>query len=272
MTIALDVARFEREGFGVVRGVVARERLAALRAEWDAFHQTDATERPNLVPNDQPVATFWRHVPGERKRTRPLGEFPALQAMALDRGLAGLVRQVVSGRGAAEVDLRLFEIIVFNKPPRLGSAFSWHQDISYFPFSPTNQLSLWIPFERVDNQNGTVRFALGSHRLGAVRSIEVQSGRSFPGDDRPPIPSDPAAAGLEVVAIQLEPGDLVMFDCATWHCSTPNESDGPRRSLSVRYLVGPTRFAPTPGSAGTFLEQITVRPGELIGGPAFPPV
>ena len=266
----LDLARFDRAGFAVVRGALAPERIAALGDEWTGFERTTLAERPNLLPRDQPAAVFWRHVPGERKRIRPIDEFPQLRAIAHDPGLADMVRAIFGHRGVTRPVLRLFEAIVFNKPPRLGTPLSWHQDISFFPFEPNNQIALWIPLDRVDGDNGTLRYAVASHKLGPVRSTDLQTGRDFPGDTRPQIPADPAAAGFEVVPVVLDPGDLAVHDGGTWHCSTPNLSDRPRRSLSIRYLVGETRYAPTRGSAATFVEQVNVRPGEMIEGPIFP--
>lgn len=266
-----DLARFDTDGFVVLRHVIDPERIAALRGEWEAFASTTLEARPNLLPKDQPAAVFWRHVPGEKKRIRPLSEFPALRQIVLDSALSEVVRRMC-GRGDAgpQPELRLFESIVFDKPARLGTDLRWHQDISYFPFDPNNQCSLWIPLDKVDTDNGTLRYAAGSHKLGAVRSTDLQSGQPFAGDERPAIPTDPAAAGFPVVPIALSPGDVAVHDGKTWHCSTPNSTDRPRRSLSIRYLVGPTRYAPTQGSAAVFVAQMDVKPGELIGGPIFP--
>ena len=265
-----NLAEFERAGFAVVRGALDPGRLAALRGEWADFEATTPAERPNLLPDDQPAAVFWRHVPGERKRIRPISEFPVLRGIAHDQGLAELVRAIFRSRGMEQPVLRLFEAIVFNKPPRLGTPLSWHQDISFFPFQPTNQIALWIPLDPVDGENGTLRYALGSHKLGPVSSTDLQTGDIFAGDTRPRIPPDPAAAGFEVVAVTLAPGDLAIHDGGTWHGSTPNLSDRPRRSLSIRYLIGETRYAPTKGRAATFVQQINLRPGEMIDGPIFP--
>lgn len=267
-----DLERFDNDGFIVLHRVIAPERIAAVRSEWEDFAASTLQARPNLLPKDQPAAVFWRHVPGEKKRIRPLSEFPALRQLVLDGVLSDIVRRMCR-RGAPELpELRLFESIVFDKPARLGTDLRWHQDISYFPFEPNNQCSLWIPLDKVDADNGTLRYAAGSHKLGAVRSTDLQSGQPFAGDERPEIPADPAAAGFEVVPIQLEPGDLALHDGRTWHCSTPNLTERPRRSLSIRYLVGPTRYAPTKGSAAVFVAQMDVRPGETIGGPIFPVV
>jgi hypothetical protein len=266
----IDFARFEAAGFAVVRQALSPARLADLREEWAAFQPTSLAARPNLLPRDQPAAVFWRHVPGERKRIRPISEFPVLGAIAHDSGLAEIVRGIFRHRGIAHPVLRLFEAIVFDKPARLGTPLSWHQDISFFPFEPNNQIALWIPLDRVDGENGTLRYAVASHKLGPVGSADLQTGASFPGDARPRIPPDPAAAGFEVVPVLLDPGDVAVHDGSTWHGSTPNLSDRPRRSLSIRYLIGETRYAPTPGSAATFVQQVNVRPGELIDGPMFP--
>ncbi len=265
-----DLVEFERNGFSVVKNAVDTGIIARIREEWDAFSETTRDQRPDVVPKDAPVAVFWRHVPGEKKRIRPLAEFPTLNKLALDGEMAEIVRQIFNHRGFAEIELRLLEVITFNKPPQFGTKLEWHQDNAYFPFEPNNQCALWIPLDPVDAANGSLSYACGTHKKGRVASRNLHTGEGFQGDARPQIPADPAAAGYDVVTVELQPGDCTVHDGGCWHCSMPNGTNRPRRSLSLRYLVGDTVYAPTPGSAATFLEQVDVMPGDLVRGPAFP--
>ncbi|HEY0707507.1 MAG TPA: phytanoyl-CoA dioxygenase family protein [Polyangia bacterium] len=267
-----DLAQFEADGFAVIKGAVDPHLIGRIREEWEMFNTTTRDTRPDVIPKDQPAAVFWRHVPGEKKRIRPISEFPTLHQLAVDGTMADIVRQIFAFRGQPQVELRLLETIIFNKPPVQGTKLEWHQDNAYFPFEPNSQCALWIPLDPVDPQNGSLSYACGSHKLGRVASRNLHTGETFKGDTRPTIPEDPATAGYKVVTVELEPGDLTVHDGGCWHCSMPNRTDRPRRSLSLRYLVGETIYAPTPGSAATFVEQVDVRPGDRIEGPAFPVV
>lgn len=268
-TIRLDVAKFERDGFGIVRNAIDPERIRAALDEWEQFEATDTSSD---LPKTEPVAVFWKHVPGQRKRTRPLSEFPALQDLALDPTLADVARQVNRHRGhPGDEELRLMETIVFNKPPQSSPELKWHQDNSFFPFTPNNQAALWIPFDVVDEENGTLCYVAGTHKLGMRASTDLHSGKTFDGDKRPPIPSDPGKEGHRLEVMNLNPGDLVLHDGLTWHCSLANVSkDRPRRALSLRYLMGATQYTPNSGTAATFVEQLDIAPGQLVAAPAFP--
>lgn len=269
MSPNFDPEQFERDGFSVVRQAVDVDLLREVANEWTFFQTRDVS---SVVPKDAPVAVFWRHLPGQRKRTRPLREFPALESLALSPATAEIVRMINRFRGVREdEELRLLETIIFDKPPAASPLLNWHQDNSFFPFTPNNQAALWIPLDPVDASNGTLRYVVGTHKLGLRASTDLHSGRPFERDQRPAIPADPIEAGYETRDMVLEPGDLSVHDGLTWHCSLPNVSpDRPRRALSLRYLMGSTTYTPNEGTAAAFVEQVDVRPGERVAGPAFP--
>lgn len=269
MELDFSPEQFEADGFSVVRGALDPQLLARVLEEWSAFMRSDT---PSELPKTEPVAVFWRHQPGQRKRTRPLAEFPALYALAMDPATAAVVRAVNHHRGfPADEELRLLETIIFDKPPQVSPLLNWHQDNSFFPFTPNNQAALWIPLDSVDEDNGTLRYVVGTHKLGIRASTDLHSGQPFDRDNRPPIPLDPAAEGYETRDLRLEPGDFSIHDGLTWHCSLPNRSTNrPRRALSLRYLMGRTTYTPNRGTAAAFVEQVDVAPGQVVAGPAFP--
>lgn len=269
--IYLDTDSFNKNGFAVLRNVINPELIQQILDEWEGLN---ASDRESVVTKTEPIAVFWKHVPGEKKRTRPLSEFPALQSLALDPKMADLARQVHGTNGCSEnEELRLLETIVFNKPPESSPLLQWHQDNSFFPFSPNNQAALWIPLDPVDEVNGALCYVVGTHKLGIRASTNLHSGQTFEGDQRPPVSSDPVADGYEIQTMQLQPGDLSIHHGLTWHCSFPNTSAGlPRRALSLRYLLGKTRYMPNEGTAATFVEQVDVKRGGLVRSPAFPEV
>lgn len=262
----LNLRKFEEDGFFILRNAVDPGRIAALVDEWEQFQ---AAPRDSSTPKTEPAAVFWRHVKGERKRVRPISEFPALQALALDPLLARIATSIAKHR-AWNSTVRLLETIIFFKPPEIGGRLNWHQDNAYFPFEPNNQCALWIPLDPVDEDNGTLIYVRGSHRAGPRASTDLHSGAPFTGESRPPIPLDPTTEGYETVPMILKPGDITVHDGMIWHCSAPNVSSRPRRALSLRYLIGDTKYLPRAGSAAAFIEQVDVKAGDIIDSPAFP--
>ena len=264
---AAVIERYCADGFVVLHHLIDPGLLQRIVEEWDAFMATDT---PTLLPTDAPAAVFWRHVPGEKKRMRPLPEFKSLAELALGDVPTSIARQLAQA-SLGESELRLLETIVFSKPPSVSGTLSWHQDTAYFPFEPQNQVALWIPLETVDAGNGTLEYAVGTHKLGLTCPVDLHTGEPMGSLDRPRVPKDPATEGHEVVTVSLEPGGLAVHDSRTWHRSLPNVSvDRQRRAISLRYLVGKTRYVPRDGAAQSMKYQAGVAAGELISGPTFP--
>lgn len=248
---------FETDGVVCLHEAFSAWDIAALRSEYE---RTEPEDMP--TPKHVPIVVYWTHKPGERKKITLLEAMPLLHDFT--ERCADIASDFVDG------DLRLLETIIFNKPPKEGTRLNWHQDVSYFPFEPNNQIALWIPFDTVTKDNGAVNYALGTH-LGTLRaSTDLHSGKVFDGDQRTEIPFDPAAQGYEVRCMEMEPGDILLHHGRTWHMSGPNTTDTPRRGLSIRFLVGDTYYKPRAGSAAAFIAQIDIEPGDKIDDPAFP--
>jgi len=255
-----EVARekmFAEDGVILRRQVLNKLQLSGVIAEYEmTVPQTMQT------PKHEPIVVYWTHVPGARKKLVKLSQMPLMEHFVHD--LAHLARPYATG------DLRLLETIIFNKPPKEGTKLNWHQDVSYFPFEPNNQIALWIPFDSVKKENGAMVYALGSHLKGLRASTDLHSGDVFKNEEREPIPDNPEEHGYEVRCMEMEPGDVLLHDGRTWHTSGPNTTENPRRGLSVRFLVGDTFYKPRAGSAAAFISQIDVVAGDLINDPAFP--
>ena len=251
----------DRDGVVLLKGLFAPERIAELLKEY-LEHDALAVQRD--APKGEPIVVYWTHQVGNRKRITLLGEMPCLLEFACD--VAQIVKKLVPGEA-----LRLLETIIFNKPPKDSNVLRWHQDVSYFPFEPNNQLAVWVPFDVVTRDSGAVVYALGTHRMGLKASTDLHSGTVFTGEHRAPIPANPEESGIETRCMEMKPGDMLIHDGRTWHMSGPNTtSDRQRRGLSLRFLVGTTRYKPRPGSAAAFMKQVDLQPGDVVDDPAFP--
>ena len=258
------VDNYHNNGFIVLEQAISEALIDSARSEWDDFHKSP---KESVVPGDDPLVVFWRHFPGEQKILRPLREFQAIQEIAFDKNIAELVKSIAQSNF-----IRIFEVIVFSKPPRISPVLRWHQDNSYFPFEPSNQVASWIPFEKVTKESGSLQYVVGSHKHGERASVDLHSGDRFDGDVRKIIPSRIDEPDHEINYVEISPGDMSIHHGQMWHCSGQNITENQRRSLSIRYLVGETKFRPTPGAAATFIQQINANPGELVEGSAFPAV
>jgi ectoine hydroxylase-related dioxygenase (phytanoyl-CoA dioxygenase family) len=266
MTITAEQTdAYKRDGMVILRGFFEPARIEALALEYQ--HAFDRAPE-GQAPGERPVAVFWTHVEGGRKRLAPLDELPVLSDIALGRRVSGVIKAL-----AQSGPIRLLESVIFNKPPGRGRVLRWHQDVSYFPLEPNNQIAVWIPFDVVRRENGAVLYALGSHRSPIMGSVNLHTGQPFGGDARQTIPDDPSKLGFTVVPAEVDPGDMIVHDGRVWHMSGDNATAGmPRRAMTLRYLCGRTIYRPHAGNAATFLAQVKVKPGEELAGTAFPRV
>ena len=247
--------QFEEEGVLLLPRRLSGLLVQLLRKEYE-----ETTPDLAEIPKHQPIVVFWTHRPGEKKKLKLLEDMPHLKTFASQ--MASLVRPLVSG------ELRLLETVVFNKPPKASTTLHWHQDVSYFPFDPNNQIAVWLPFDKVTKDSGAMIYALGSHLKPLMASVDLHTNKPYAGETREQIPENPPNAQV----MEMEVGDVLIHDGRTWHTSGPNIVEGAkRRGLSMRFLVGDTYYHPRPGSAAAFMKQIDDIPvGAKIEDPAFP--
>lgn len=251
-------------GVVLLKNVLNDQILNAVRDEYDNL---DRQLSRITIASDRPLIVFWQHVVGAEKRIGHFDEFPSLWELIV-RHVVPILRENFPSRAAR---LQLLETIIFSKPGETSNILNWHQDVSYFPLKPNNQIAVWIPFEIVTAERGAMVYALGSHKLGIRGSTSLHTREKFSGEDRELIPDDPRDAGLRVECAEMTPNDMLVHDGYTWHSSGPNVIKGHRRcGLSVRFITTEAVFDPRPGQGAAFTRQITIVPGECLSGAPFP--
>jgi ectoine hydroxylase-related dioxygenase (phytanoyl-CoA dioxygenase family) len=255
---------YEKNGVVLIRKCINKDIMEIVRKEYDVLN--DSVTRTE-IEKDKPIIVLWRHVIGEQKRLTNFNEFPSLFEL-IKKSIVPALREKFPNRFNR---LQLLETIIFNKPANVSNTLNWHQDVSYFPLKPNNQVAIWIPFEWVDKERSAMVYALGSHKAGIMGSINLHTREKFENEDRPIIPDNPADAGYEVKCMEMGPEDMLVHDGYTWHYTGPNTVAGyTRRGLSVRFIVDEAVFDPRPGQGAAFTKQIDVKPGEIIQSTAFP--
>ena len=118
------------------------------------------------------------------------------------------------------------------KPASNGAATPWHQDEAYWNAAlDYNSLSIWMPLQDADRDNGCLWFLPGSHRW------EVKPHHC--------IGNDPRVHGLEIdhpeqldtssaVVCPVPAGGCSIHHCRTLHYAGPNHTPGRRRA----YILG----------------------------------
>ncbi|OAH10936.1 phytanoyl-CoA dioxygenase family protein [Streptomyces jeddahensis] len=165
-------------------------------------------------------------------------EFDAVQR-SLDLA-GGPVARAVGGAG------ELVNAFLWAKPPVVGSAKPWHQDMAFAPPGFRTEghgiMTIWIALEPATERNGCLEFIPGSHLLGLLPHTGDRE--RLPGEAplaravEPHVADEDLPRTAEPVAMPLEPGSAVMFDGLVLHRSAPNTTASePRTAVSFVYKV-----------------------------------
>jgi hypothetical protein len=119
------------------------------------------------------------------------------------------------------------------KDPKVGGAWTWHQDYGYwyhnyvlFPLL----CSAAIAVDPATRENGCLQVVPGSHLLGRID--HVLSGDQA-GADKERVGE--ILKRMDLVYVEMEPGDTLFFDCNLLHRSDQNRSEKPRWSMICAY-------------------------------------
>ena len=146
------------------------------------------------------------------------------------------------------------------KRPRTGGAWSWHQDYGYwyqngclFP----DMASAFIAIDPNTKANGCLQVLRGSHKMG-----RIAHGRFGDQTGADPDRVDAAKNNMEIIYVEIEPGDTLFFHSNTLHRSDQNTSEHPRWSLLCCYNTKHNN--PYKESHHPFYEPIEKMPNNAI--------
>ncbi|MDB5223895.1 MAG: Phytanoyl-CoA dioxygenase protein 1 [Chitinophagaceae bacterium] len=127
-----------------------------------------------------------------------------------------------------------FHSKLMQKEPKVGGAWEWHQDYGYwykneFLF-PEQMLSIMIAITEANKENGCMQVIKGSHKMGRIEhgfaGEQVGASQHY---------VDLALKTMELVYVELQPGDALFFHSNTLHRSAANLSNNSRWSLISVY-------------------------------------
>jgi hypothetical protein len=289
-----EIARYHEQGFLFPIRVLSDEQVEELREALDDHlsgriaSETYELTDPIMVSDDTPavgggmsggsataVAEKTEAEVEKKPHSNPFlfnlwERDERFRRIVFDPVIAGIARQLL---GSSEVVLMEDGAIVKN--PQIGKTLHWHQDYSYWPLATPAAVTAWIALDRVNEENGAMQVAVGTHLLGERLPVEFGDGRSFMQDERPgvePIPDNPGAEH-EVVPYDLQPGECGFHHALLWHASGPNTSPNIRRGFVPRYVAGGTAWLGSARFPYNFSdEEVGCEIGGPIGGPHFPVV
>ncbi|MEX0819022.1 MAG: phytanoyl-CoA dioxygenase family protein [Pirellulaceae bacterium] len=214
--------RYDRDGFIVIRGFLRGDSLKLLEANIERYIH-------DVVPHLPPADAFYvdRSNPETLKQLQHMGQDPFFDAYRRDESWNQLAERLIGEPAAAQ------EPEWFNKPPGAEHPTPPHQDNYYFCLRPANVATLWLALDTVDEENGCLRYVVGSHRHGvrphdATKVLGFSQGITDYGSDDV----------HREQTILLELGDLVVHHGETIHRAEPNRSSGRHRRAFAMVFRG----------------------------------
>jgi len=207
---------FDANGFAVIRGFYSSAEMDELQAAYENYIT-------NVVDSVDPQEIFYEEKgkPETLQRLAGMNKYdPFFQKIMDSKKWVGLAKLLLDD------EVKPQNVTIFNKPPRVGKQTPPHQDGYYWMLDPCVGLTYWMAMDRVDQENGCLRFVKGSHKNGYRPH---KRGRTFGfSQEMTDFGEDDIA---NEVAIELEPGDLSVHHGQTIHRADPNPSDRMRRGL-----------------------------------------
>jgi ectoine hydroxylase-related dioxygenase (phytanoyl-CoA dioxygenase family) len=208
---------YQEQGYLVLRDFFPSALMSEAAEEADALRQ-----RRDLIADENLRCRFQINVhtgAREFETFDPIIDLSPLCArIAADERLL-TVLGILYGEEAC-----LFKDKLIFKPPG-AKGYGLHQDWIAWPGFPRSFLTVLIPFDRADADNGCTQVFPGYHKQGTLSQEDGQY------HELPPEMIDEARC----VNLDLDPGDVAIFGGFTPHRSAPNRSARWRRQLFLSY-------------------------------------
>jgi len=218
-----EIDAYRRDGF-----VVPRYRLpSAALARLQALGGRLVVENPEIA--DIPIVS--PHVPGGGAQN--LKAAPGWLEIATHPDIVEMVSGLIGP------DVVLWGTTYFYKRAHAGPATPWHRDGRYWPIEPLATTSVWIAVTDSTAENGCLRCIPGSHRaqaLGTHRNVRTDN-VIFPGSLDAGEYDERKARDIE-----LEAGQMVLFDVFTIHGARHNLGRTPRAGYALRFMPSTSHY------------------------------
>jgi hypothetical protein len=243
-------ANLWRDGHVLIPNLISKERLAPYRSAITAAVNHHSVEDRDLDDRDTYGKAFLQ-------TTNLWTKDDTVKGFVFDTHFAQTAANLL---GVEKV--RLYHDQALFKEPG-GGHTPWHQDKFYWPLDTDKMVTMWMPLVDADEEMGLIRFASGSHKHGAVKSVEIS-------DESEAFYSEYISQHEFIIngPSRMSAGDATFHLGWTIHSATANLSSRMREVMTVIYfadgalITEPTDEFQRADLAAWFPGQ---KPGEVAG-------
>jgi hypothetical protein len=164
--------------------------------------------------------------------------------LAVDGRMVELAKLMIGTALIASSDINAMRIDLPNEDKYL---FDWHQDYPYV-LDSLDGIVFWVPLQDVDQENGWLSLAVGSHQLGLLKLVVSDPNNRANNRTKSMRIADPSIVDRYTkVQVPLKSGDALVFNTLLVHASGANRSARARCTLQFRY--------------GNFLHPVAIESG-----------
>ncbi len=225
-----QIEAFRRDGTIAVEDAVTPQQLADLCREFDAWWEESRAHERNYGEMIDGRPRFDLQIPGHSKEApllRRVNSPTEISEAYLDVVVNSRIPDMVADLIGANVKFHHSKINA--KLPGANTEVKWHQDFPFTPHSNDDLVTALLAMDDVDETNGPLISALGSHTDGIA---EIWHDGKFTG-----IAGDDAARAWERHAktFTMKAGSVCLMHTKVGHSSGPNRGTRPRRLFIAVY-------------------------------------
>lgn len=155
-----------------------------------------------------------------------------VHVISVDQRLQEISRILTKSEILSASDIKAIRIDLPNEEKYL---FDWHQDYPYVMDS-LDALVFWIPLQDVDEINGCLNIALGSHKLGLQKLTILDHNNKQNNKQKFMQLAHPEVVNqFSQIRVPCQFGDVLVFSTLLLHASGANMSQRARFTLQVRF-------------------------------------
>jgi phytanoyl-CoA hydroxylase len=250
-----ELARFERDGYVIARGLTPATTVARMR-EVALAHLAEPRLPVEYEADTQyPGAPPSIDAPGGRTVRRLLQAYArdaVFRAWATSPVLEPRLRQLL--RAPVELS-QAHHNCIMTKNPAYSSITNWHRDIRYWSFEKPELVSVWLALGEEHLRNGCLLLIPGTHRM-EFRSEQLDTAQFL----RPELAENQALLRTRIAA-ELHAGDVLFFHCRLFHAAGHNQTAETKLSVVHTYHAANNR--PLAGTRSATLPDVPLVGGSL---------
>ena len=214
-----QIDHYNREGYVVYPDFISGDGLASLKTEIDRISEGNTKEnhddeRMEMEPGQDPDGTLVRRI------YEPCTFYEPFRSFSESTALLDCVEQLFGP------DLIFHYSKINMKPQNIGSIVEWHQDLSYYPLSNRDSVSILFYLDDTSEENGCLKVIPRCHNAPLMS-------HSTEGFFRGKVTEE--VNDSEAVLLEGTGGSAIFMSSMTPHASAINSSDRPRKTLILSY-------------------------------------